>query len=142
MISAKRCRSGNFDQDDIDLFLNLVNENKDLVESGKQEDKNKVNQFPSIFNPTLISVPFFKGWSQIHESFNNNCVGLKRDISALRMKLKNLKAQNKKQKFAAEAKIEPLDETLDSEGGNDGGNISIEQKAVMENLTLFTSDEC
>lgn len=52
--------------------------------------------------------------------------------------MKNLKAQNKKQKFSG-AKIEPLDETLDSEGGNDGGNISIEQKPVMKNSTLFTS---
>lgn len=40
--AAKRNRSGNFDQDDIELFLGLVNENKALVESGKQEDKKKV----------------------------------------------------------------------------------------------------
>lgn len=136
LVSVKRSRSGNFDQEDKELFLSLVNENKELIESGKQEDKNKVIQFPSIFNPTLILVSVFKGWSHIHESFNNNCVGIKRDVSALRMKLKNLKAQNKKQKYAdiVSAKTEPLDETLDSEGGNDVGNISVEQKAVMKNF--------
>ena len=40
--SKKRNRLGNFDQEDIDLFLNLVNENKTLIDSGKQEDKKKV----------------------------------------------------------------------------------------------------
>jgi hypothetical protein len=38
----KRNRSGNFEQDDTELFLALVNENKQLIESGKQEDKKKV----------------------------------------------------------------------------------------------------
>lgn len=40
--AAKRNRSGNFDQDDVELFLALVNENKTLIDSGKQEDKKKV----------------------------------------------------------------------------------------------------
>lgn len=39
---SKRNRSGNFDQDDVDLFLNLVNDHKTLIESNKQEDKKKV----------------------------------------------------------------------------------------------------
>lgn len=39
---SKRNRSGNFDQDDTDLFLSLVNEHKALIESNKQEDKKKV----------------------------------------------------------------------------------------------------
>lgn len=43
-MSEKRNRSGNFDQDDVELFLNLVNENRALIESGKQEDKHKVSQ--------------------------------------------------------------------------------------------------
>lgn len=42
MNSAKRNRSGNFDADDVELFLGLVNDNKALIESGKQEDKKKV----------------------------------------------------------------------------------------------------
>lgn len=41
--SKKRNRLGNFDQDDTDLFLGLVNENKALIDSGKQEDKKKVS---------------------------------------------------------------------------------------------------
>lgn len=40
--AAKRNRSGNFDQDDVELFLSLVNDQKALIESGKQDDKKKV----------------------------------------------------------------------------------------------------
>lgn len=43
---------------------------------------------------------FFKGWDLIHDGFNQNCTGIKRDVGALKMKLKNLRAQNKKQKLA------------------------------------------
>jgi len=94
---SKRNRSGNFDQDDIDLFLNLVNDHKALIESNKQEDKKK-------------------GWDLIHECFNNNCTGIRRDVSALKMKLKNLKALNKKVKLnESGTKLESLDETQESE---------------------------
>lgn len=41
-ILSKRNRSGNFDQDDIDLFMSLVNDHKTLIDSNKQEDKKKV----------------------------------------------------------------------------------------------------
>jgi hypothetical protein len=40
--SAKRNRCGNFDSEDTELFLNLVNEHKSLIDSAKQEDKKKV----------------------------------------------------------------------------------------------------
>lgn len=52
--SGKRNRSGNFDQDDVELFLNLVNDNKALIESNKQEDKKKVKKFFPWIPPFLI----------------------------------------------------------------------------------------
>lgn len=52
--SGKRNRSGNFDQDDVELFLSLVNESKTLIESNKQEDKKKVNISAMKIPPFLI----------------------------------------------------------------------------------------
>ena len=41
--SLKRNRSGNFTNEELEMLLNLVEEHKNLVDSGKQEDKKKVN---------------------------------------------------------------------------------------------------
>lgn len=137
--SNKRNRNGNFDQDDVDLFLSLVNENKLLIESAKQEDKKKVCGFIRS-SPTLIHcISPIQAWTTIQEVFNENCSGVKRDIGALKMKLKNLKAQNKKAKVANESKDvseEALEEN-DVEGDQDGTesiNTSKEQKTGVNIL--------
>lgn len=38
----RRNRNENYDQSDIDLFMELVEEHKQLIESVKQDDKKKV----------------------------------------------------------------------------------------------------
>lgn len=40
--AMKRARSGNFNREEIDLLLGLVEEHKVLVDSAKQDDKKKV----------------------------------------------------------------------------------------------------
>lgn len=40
---ARRNRNENYDQDDINLLLELVDGHKNLIESMKQDDKKKVN---------------------------------------------------------------------------------------------------
>jgi len=115
--SAKRNRSGNFDQDDIELFLNLVNDNKALVESSKQEDKKK-------------------GWGNIHSGFNENCTGIKRNIPALKMKLKNLKAQNKRMK------LEPSEVLHESELNASTDSVAEQkQKATRKRSKMFAVEE-
>lgn len=52
-----------------------------------------------------------KGWENIEENFNASCSGIKRDIAALKMKLKNIKAQSKQRVKMEEGSIvERLDE--------------------------------
>lgn len=70
----------------------------------------------------------------IHDSFNDNCTGAKRDVPALRMKLKNLKAQNKKMKLNQGGEtMETCDESQESEQDNVGDG-SVEQSVVSFNL--------
>lgn len=117
--SKRRNRLGNFDQDDIELFLNLVDQNKSLIDSGKQEDKKKVRK-SSIYSFLIFLIWWlrFKGWENIEENFNASCTGIKRDIGALKMKLKNLKALNKRNKLD-ESVVERLEEAAESEQDNE-----------------------
>lgn len=48
------------------------------------------------------------GWEAIASKFNANCTGIKRDLNALKLKIKNLKAQSKKTKL--EIGNDPLSE--------------------------------
>jgi len=68
---------------------------------------------------------FIIGWDIIHTKFNANCMGIKRDLSALKSKIKNMKAQSKK----ANLKIEigqqdpladnPSNAVMNGENGNE-----------------------
>lgn len=46
----RRNRNENYDQSDIDLFLDLVENHKHLIESMKQDDKKRVS---SLFKKTM-----------------------------------------------------------------------------------------
>ncbi|CAG9802058.1 unnamed protein product [Chironomus riparius] len=101
--SRKRNRSDNFDVDDVELLLGLVNEHTDMLDSPKIETKKE-------------------GWDIIHTKFNANCTGIKRDLNALKSKIKNLKAQSKKVNLKLEtSQQDPLasNDVMNGDNGND-----------------------
>lgn len=69
----------------------------------------------------MITVNLFKfiiyvGWDIIHTKFNANCSGIKRDLNALKSKIKNLKAQSKKANLKSEVGQQ---DPLAGENGNE-----------------------
>jgi hypothetical protein len=67
----------------------------------------------------------------VTQSFNDNCNGAKRDVSALRMKLKNLKAHNKKIRIGDDSKIEILEEALDEDAAQKVSNITSFKSSLL-----------
>lgn len=73
----------------------------------------------------------------VHDTFNENCTGIKRDVSALKMKLKNLKAHNKKMKLnVSGTKVEHFDDTQESDQ-DVVGEIVTDQSAVSSIFMLL-----
>ncbi|CRK90811.1 CLUMA_CG004501, isoform A [Clunio marinus] len=114
----KRKRSENFDQVEIDLLLNIVKENKHLIDSPKQENKKK-------------------GWGIVYKNFNESCPGTKRDIETLRMKLKNLRAVKKRMNLS-DSKEDNQDTSQDSICGDE---ISDEPSSKRKRSKTFTDEE-
>lgn len=81
-----------------------------------------------------------QGWDTISENFNANCSGIKRDIGALKMKLKNLKAHNKKLKVE-DITVEKLDECQDSEQDTSINESKSGQKKVLRKRSKVWSSE-
>lgn len=115
-----------------------MNENKALIDSSKQEDKKKV-KFGSYMTTMFMFLSFysiiFKGWDRVHSGFNASCTGIKRDVAALKMKLKNLKAHNKR------LKMERFDDAQDSEPDTSAnGDISLLQRPVSDSSEYILLD--
>lgn len=78
------------------------------------------------------------GWDNIHSSFNEDCTGIKRDVSALRMKLKNLKAHNKKLKLSTSFEEEQTEDSGEQLNEAEEVEELVEQKV---RTTLSTTDQ-
>lgn len=85
---------------------------------------------------TMLIFSNLQGWDRVHSGFNASCTGIKRDVAALKMKLKNLKAHNKR------LKMERLDDVQDSEPKSEPdtsatGDISFLQRPVSDSSEYF-----
>lgn len=135
-MSYKRNRSGNFTNEEIELLQNLVEEHKALVDSAKQEDKKKVTNDISQTFQDFHLLFFSEGWELITDSFNTSCT-TPREVSVLRMKLKNLKAQKRR------LKMDDGDATAEdeNEGDSEQDESVTSKKSGRKRTKIFNQHE-